>query len=68
MEMIAQLEEEKKNMVQANIECATMIREDITSQELEVLTKKAVQIHERGRELVDKFHSLAEVFEAGHTA
>jgi hypothetical protein len=39
-QMIMQLEEEKKNMVQAQGECATMIQEEITMQALEALTEK----------------------------
>jgi hypothetical protein len=42
--MIMQLEEEKKNMAQAHIECATIIQEKIIAQELEALTEKATQV------------------------
>jgi hypothetical protein len=42
MHMITQLEEEKSNMVQAQIECVVMIQEDITMQALEVFTEKVV--------------------------
>jgi hypothetical protein len=49
-------------------ECATMIQEEITMQALEALTEKAVQVQTRGRELADKFHSLAEVVEGAHKA
>jgi hypothetical protein len=67
VQMITQLEEEKKNMAQAQTECATMIQEEITVQALEALTEKVMQVQERGRELADKFHSLAEVVEGAHT-
>jgi hypothetical protein len=41
VEMIMQLEEEKKNMAQAQTECTTMIWEEITTQALEALIEKA---------------------------
>jgi hypothetical protein len=45
-----------------------MIQEEITTQALEVLTEKAMQVHARVRELADKFHSLAEVVQGAHNA
>jgi hypothetical protein len=50
-----------------HIESATLIIEDITTQSVEALTKKSVQIKARGRELVDKFHSLEEVVQGAGT-
>jgi hypothetical protein len=44
-----------------------MIQEEITLQSLEALTEMAVQVQARGRELEDKFHSLAEAVEGAHT-
>jgi hypothetical protein len=49
--MIAQLEEENKNMAQAQTESATLIQEEITTQSVEALTGKVTQVKERGREL-----------------
>jgi hypothetical protein len=66
--MITPLEEKKKNMVQAQEKCAVMIREEITMQALEALADKTAQVQARGRELADKFHSLAEVVEEACTA
>jgi hypothetical protein len=61
------LEEEKKNMAQAQIEGTTLIQEEITTQSMESLTRKSTQVKERGRELVDKFHSLKTTIEGVHT-
>jgi hypothetical protein len=47
--------------------CVAMIQEEITKQALEALTKKATQVQARGRELVDKFQSLAEAVEGART-
>jgi hypothetical protein len=54
-------------MAQAHTESATMIHEEITTQSVEALTGKVVQVQARGRELADKFHSLAEVVQGAHT-
>jgi hypothetical protein len=62
-QMITQLEEEEKSLTHAHIEHATMIHEEITMQLVEAVTGKAVQVQERGRELLDKFHILVEVFQ-----
>jgi hypothetical protein len=45
-----------------------MIQEEITVQALEALTEKVVQVQARGRELANKFHSLAEAVEGVCTA
>jgi hypothetical protein len=68
MEMIAQLEEEKKNMVQTQEKCVVIIQEEVTTQALEALTEKSTQVQAKGRELAHKFHSLAEVVEGAHNA
>jgi hypothetical protein len=65
--MIMQLEEENKNMAQAQIEGATLIQEEITEKTVESLTRKVTQVNARGREVVDKFHSLAEAIQGAHT-
>jgi hypothetical protein len=59
--------EEKKKMVQSQGECATMIEEEITTQALEVLAEKDVQVKERGRELANKLHSLVEAVKGERT-
>jgi hypothetical protein len=50
-------------MVQTQEECAKMIQEEITTQVLDALTEKAMQAQIQGRELADKFHTLAGVVE-----
>jgi hypothetical protein len=60
-QMIMQLEEEKGNMVKAQEECTTLIQEKIIVKEVEMLMEKFVQVQTRGRELAEKFHSIAEV-------
>ena len=47
-------------MAHAQIKCVAMIQEEITTQALEALAEKALQVQERGRELTDKFHNLVE--------
>jgi hypothetical protein len=37
-----------------------MIQEEITSQSVDALKSKAVQVKARGRKITDKFHSLEE--------
>jgi hypothetical protein len=61
-EMIMQLEAEKKNMTQTQVECTAMVQEEVTVQNLEVLTENAAQVQTQGKGLTDKFHSLVEVF------
>jgi hypothetical protein len=67
-EIIAQSEEEKKNMAQTQAECTEMIWEEITVQVLDALTEKVVQAQIQGRELADKFHTLAGVVEEARKA
>jgi hypothetical protein len=67
-EMITQLEAEKKNMAQTQVECTTMVQEEVTTQNLEALTEKVVQVQTRGRGLEDKFHSLAEAVKGARSA
>jgi hypothetical protein len=67
-QLIAQLEEEKKNMAKTHAECTTMVQEEITMQNLEALTEKAAQVQIRGRELADKFQSLAEIVKRARSA
>jgi hypothetical protein len=43
VEVIAQEEEEKKNMAQTQAECTEMIREEITTQVLDALKEKTMQ-------------------------
>jgi hypothetical protein len=66
-EVIAQEEEEKKNMAQTQAECTKMIWEEITVQVLDALKEKATQAQTQERELADKFHTLAGVVEEAHT-
>jgi hypothetical protein len=56
--MIAQLEEEKMSMEQAQSEGTTLLQEEITTQTIEVLTYKAAQMRTKGKEPTEKFHSL----------
>jgi hypothetical protein len=62
------LEEEKKNMIYAQTERETLMHDEITLQTVETLTNKDAQIRERGKELKDKFHILAEIFQGAHTS
>jgi hypothetical protein len=55
-------------MAQTHVECTTMVQEEVTMQNLEALTEKAVQVQTRGRGLVDKFHSLAEAIKGACSA
>jgi chromosome segregation ATPase len=68
VQLIVQLEEEKRNMEQAQTEGTTLIQEEITMQSVEALTGRVMQVQARGRELADKFHSLAEVVQGVHNA
>jgi hypothetical protein len=45
-----------------------MIREDITMQMLDALKEKTARAQTQGRELTEKFHNLAGVFEEAHKA
>jgi hypothetical protein len=45
-----------------------MIREEITTQVLDALKEKTVQAQTQGRELTDKFHTLAGAVEEAHKA
>jgi hypothetical protein len=62
------LEDEKKSMAHTQEENETLLQEEITTQSIEALTNKAAQIRERGKELKDTFHSLAEDFQGARTA
>jgi uncharacterized protein YfcZ (UPF0381/DUF406 family) len=68
MDMITQLKEEKRNMVQTQAKCATIIQEEVTAQALEALTEKAVQVQAKGREITHKFHSLTEAVEGANNS
>jgi hypothetical protein len=57
-QVIAQLEEEKKNMAQAHSESTTLLQEHITTHIVEVITDKSTQVKEKGEELAEKFHIL----------
>jgi predicted nucleic acid-binding Zn-ribbon protein len=68
MQMIVQLEEENKNMTQAQTKCVALIQEEIITQSMEALTGKVTQVQERGRELTHKFHNLVEAIQGACTA
>jgi hypothetical protein len=44
LQLITQLEEEKRNMAHKQIKCVAMIQEEITTQALEALAEKALQV------------------------
>jgi hypothetical protein len=48
-------------MAQDHAESAKSLKEHITTQRIEELTRKDAQAREKGEELEGKFHSLAEV-------
>jgi hypothetical protein len=52
------LEEGKKRMAHAHTESIALLQEQITTQMVKALTNKVVQVKEKGKELVEKFHSL----------
>jgi hypothetical protein len=54
-------------MTQAQTKGIVLIQEEITTQSMEVLTGKAMQIKAKGRELADKFHSLETIVEGART-
>jgi hypothetical protein len=53
-------------MVQTYEECTKMINEEITAQVLYVLKENTMQPQTQGRELTNKFHTLAGVVEEAH--
>jgi hypothetical protein len=65
--MIVNLEEEKKSMAQAHSEGTTLLQEEITTQIVEALTDKVVQVKEKRKELVERFHSLEKVVQGART-
>jgi hypothetical protein len=50
-------------MAQTHEECTKMIRGEITMQVLDALKEKVVQAQTQGREVTDKFHTLAGAIE-----
>jgi hypothetical protein len=62
-----ELEEEKTRMAQNHAESTESLKEHITTQRVEELTGKVVQVREKGEELEGKFHSLAEVVQGART-
>jgi hypothetical protein len=61
------MEEEKTRMVQAHLESATLLQEQITLHMVEALIDKAAQVKEKWKELVEKFHSLEKVVQGMQT-
>jgi hypothetical protein len=65
-EVIAQAEEEKKNMEKIQLECAQMINEEVTTQVVDTLKENTTQVQTQTKELIEKFQTLAGVVEEVH--
>jgi predicted nucleic acid-binding Zn-ribbon protein len=65
-EVIAQVEDAKKNMAQTQAECAGMINDEIAVQVLDALKEKTVQAQTQAKELTEKFQVIAGEIEEAH--
>jgi uncharacterized coiled-coil DUF342 family protein len=65
-EVIAQVEDAKKNMAQTQAECTEMINDEIAVQVLDALREKTVQAQTQAKELTEKFQALAGEIEEVH--
>jgi hypothetical protein len=61
VKIISEHKKEKRRMAQNHVESAESFKEHITTQRVEDITEKVVQVREKGEELEGKFHILAKV-------